>query len=387
MTEVQPDQADQTQRAQPVDPLDLAMQSYMREDIALGQRELVAASRLNPNLHNPHLLMRAIRRYAFGLLRDPVSPAEPAVQLMRAVLAHLPDEVSALRPFARGELSDWLLTAAYHEYKRGELGLTRSYVIQAIGITPQLLADRGTVSLLLQSLLGQRAIRTYRTAQPRGLAKRTTLDQRSRLIADYLRIHDVVKVHVGCGDNLLDAWLNTDLSEMNRGGVVYLDATQPLPFENGTVDLVFSEHMIEHLGYQEGVGFLNECYRVLKPGGVCRIATPTFEFLNELYNDRTGKYSAYLQWSIDQWVGGEITTPVMVVNGFVRNWGHQFIYDSETLTRIFRSVGFVEIARCQVGQSNWPALQGLERHSDHIPAEFNFTETMALEASKPEGRL
>jgi predicted SAM-dependent methyltransferase len=48
-------------------------------------------------------------------------------------------------------------------------------------------------------------------------------------------------------------------------------------------DYVFSEHMIEHVSYAEGLLMLRECLRVLKPGGRIRIATPSLEVLLDLY--------------------------------------------------------------------------------------------------------
>lgn len=55
------------------------------------------------------------------------------------------------------------------------------------------------------------------------------------------------------------------------------DVTQGLPFQNNEVDGVYSEHFIEHLSQTDGIGFLRECRRILKPGGTIRIATPDLE--------------------------------------------------------------------------------------------------------------
>lgn len=367
--------------------MDLAFDAYLRGDDVGGRNTLADAIQQNENLRNPHLLMRKARMFAHELIRNPLSEAKPSIKFMRAFLGNIPDEASALKPFSAGELSDWLLTSAYHEYQRGELKLTRSYVLQAVRISPWLITERSNLSLLLQSIFGTNRLKTYRNVVPEGTEKQITISQRSRLIADYLRAHDVVKINIGCGDNLLDGWLNTDLSVMNRGGVVYLDATERMPFENATVDFIFSEHMIEHISYIEGYRFLEECLRVLKPGGFIRITTPSYEFLNELYNDQTGKFQKYMQWSVEQWVGGEITTPAVVVNNFVRNWGHQFIYDAVTLMRVLDKIGYVEMEQCEVGKSRQPTLQDLEGHSEQMPFEFNLTETMVIEARKAPENL
>jgi SAM-dependent methyltransferase len=45
-----------------------------------------------------------------------------------------------------------------------------------------------------------------------------------------------------------------------------------LPFDNGSFDIVLSHHVIEHLPDQSL--HLQEIHRVLRPGGVCYMATP-----------------------------------------------------------------------------------------------------------------
>ena len=49
-----------------------------------------------------------------------------------------------------------------------------------------------------------------------------------------------------------------------------------LPFASASVQLVYCEHMLEHLGRTGDVGatLLREVYRVLAPGGVLRLSTP-----------------------------------------------------------------------------------------------------------------
>ena len=104
-------------------------------------------------------------------------------------------------------------------------------------------------------------------------------------------------MHIGCGPHCLSGWLNTDINRV-LSNVYYLDATRKFPFENETFDFVFSEHLIEHLGFQGAKNMLCEAFRILKPGGVLRIATPDIQFLFELYQHREDpKVKSYLAWS------------------------------------------------------------------------------------------
>ncbi|MGB6535784.1 MAG: hypothetical protein WBF58_07450 [Xanthobacteraceae bacterium] len=45
---------------------------------------------------------------------------------------------------------------------------------------------------------------------------------------------------------------NTDL-EPRSDAAMALGATKPFPFEANSFDYVFSKHMIEHIGYAEGL--------------------------------------------------------------------------------------------------------------------------------------
>src|ERR1700751_4968643 len=71
-------------------------------------------------------------------------------------------------------------------------------------------------------------------------------------------------VHIGSGPNLLAGWINVDLNPV-PGLDFALDVRRGLPFEN--VSLLFAEHFLEHLTLEEGLAFLRECRRVLKPNG------------------------------------------------------------------------------------------------------------------------
>ena len=103
-----------------------------------------------------------------------------------------------------------------------------------------------------------------------------------RLIEDYLARGGPAKLHIGCGENLLEGWLNSDLYP-GSDRVLHFDATGRFPFADATFDYVFSEHMIEHVPYEGALSMLRECRRVLKPGGRARISTPDLRFLVGLY--------------------------------------------------------------------------------------------------------
>jgi predicted SAM-dependent methyltransferase len=198
----------------------------------------------------------------------------------------------------------------------------------------------------------------------------------------YLAAHAVAKLHLGCGTRVLDGWLNVDIEPCSPQ-VLRLDATQPFPFADASFDYLFSEHMIEHLSYPQGLQMLTECRRVLKPGGVLRIATPDLAFLVALYG--TGKsalQNAYLEWARARFIAwAPEASDTFVINNFVRDWGHQFVYDAKTLHRALHDAGFTAPVACEINTSSHDALCGLE-HLERMPEGFLRLETMIFEAAR-----
>src|SRR5262245_21620280 len=62
-----------------------------------------------------------------------------------------------------------------------------------------------------------------------------------------LRLTPPVRLNLGCGENAKPGWINVDL--FNRAADLALDIREPLPFPDGSVAMVYSEHVFEHLAY------------------------------------------------------------------------------------------------------------------------------------------
>jgi predicted SAM-dependent methyltransferase len=204
-----------------------------------------------------------------------------------------------------------------------------------------------------------------------------------QIIDGYFCRERVRKLHIGCGGNILKGWLNSDYNS-GHPEVVFLDATKPFPFNTDKFDYVFSEHMIEHFDFAQGFAMLLECHRILKPGGKLRISTPDLLFLIDLHReDKSELQKEYIKWSTDNFIkGAPYYAETFVINNFVRDWGHTFIYDENVLRYSLTKAGFEEISKCDVNESACSELKGLE-NDDRMPSAFLKLESLVLEAAKP----
>jgi predicted SAM-dependent methyltransferase len=199
----------------------------------------------------------------------------------------------------------------------------------------------------------------------------------------YLAREQVAKLHIGCGDHFLDGWLNTEFDARLPSGAIFLDAVRPFPFPSDSFDLIFSEHMIEHVPFAGARSMLRECHRVLKRTGRIRISTPRLEFLAELLTDPTDDHDRYLRYHFNELSEPDsVRSRAGVVNDYHRLWGHQFIYDEPTLRHLLSECAFVGIERVPLGQSSIEDLRGLDNEKRMPPGLLALT-TMAFEAMKP----
>ncbi len=207
------------------------------------------------------------------------------------------------------------------------------------------------------------------------------------VVKSYLKNNQIKKLHIAAGKNYLAGWLNTDIVSKDKR-VVYLDATKAFPFKNNTFDYIFSEHLIEHLTYEQGRRMLCECHRVLKPNGKIRLATPDLKtFINLFTNDKTDIKEQYIKWSTDKFLPElaklKIYSAAFVINIIFYKHGHQFIYDIRTLTDSLKQAGFKNIVRCAYGESNNEFLKGIDSHDQAVNNEEMVRfETLILEATK-----
>jgi predicted SAM-dependent methyltransferase len=152
---------------------------------------------------------------------------------------------------------------------------------------------------------------------------------------------------VGSGRVALPGWTNVDLEAL-PGVDFVLDVRNGLPFEG--VELLYAEHFIEHLTHDEGLRFLAEARKALSPDGILRLSTPNLDWVIS---------TQYRLPSADA------ITDCFAINKAFRGWGHQFLYNEQTLRAALHDAGFAEIVTCSYGTSSHEELRGLEHHETY----------------------
>jgi predicted SAM-dependent methyltransferase len=138
----------------------------------------------------------------------------------------------------------------------------------------------------------------------------------------------MIKLHLGCGAKQLPGYVNIDIME-NRAANVIADLRK-LPYDDGSVDFVYSCAAIEHFGRREWVDVLREWARVLKPGGVLRLSTADFEAAIARYHDAHDMTEL-----LGLLIGGQKDD---------YDW-HGMIFDFDTLAAGLRDAGFEDVRR------------------------------------------
>jgi predicted SAM-dependent methyltransferase len=119
-----------------------------------------------------------------------------------------------------------------------------------------------------------------------------------------------------------------------------LDITEPLPFDDGCVDWVYAEHLIEHVPLPAAVGWLKEVRRILTPGGLLRLTTPDLAAYVEGY-DKGGFYAKHRRRLGKVQVGPPMPARrAFMFNQIFYHFGHRWIYDAEELRYVLGEAGF-----------------------------------------------
>ncbi len=152
--------------------------------------------------------------------------------------------------------------------------------------------------------------------------------------------HAIVKLNLGCGDKILDGYINVDVAP-SRGGKapdVLCDLHKLDQFSDNSADEILAVHVVEHFWRWEILGILKEWSRVLKPGAAMVLECPNLisaceEFLKNPDStarpDKRGQRTMWVFYGDPAW-----SDPLMV-----HRWG----YTPDSLAAVMAEAGLVNI--------------------------------------------
>jgi predicted SAM-dependent methyltransferase len=178
----------------------------------------------------------------------------------------------------------------------------------------------------------------------------------------------LIKLHLGCGKIRLPGYINVDIQD--GSAVDRVADLRALPWEDASVDMLYSCAAIEHFGRREWIGVLKEWARVLKPGGLLRLSTADFEAAIARYKD-----AGNLQELLGLLVGGQKDD---------YDW-HGMIFDFATLKAGLEEAGFRDVRRYDWRQTELGKL-GIDDYSQaylpHMDKENGRLMMLNVEATR-----
>lgn len=135
------------------------------------------------------------------------------------------------------------------------------------------------------------------------------------------------------------------------------DLTKPFPWTNSSIDIIYSSHTLEHLNKEDGMNFLKECYRILKPGGFLRIVLPDLKPIIDKYlNNEINAVDFIEKLDVLYYDGPKIFKKFF---SFCFSYPHKTMYDYKSLSKIFINLGLNPIKK-SYGDSKIPDIISVE---------------------------
>ena len=158
-----------------------------------------------------------------------------------------------------------------------------------------------------------------------------------------------VKVQIGGGSHQLDGFFNIDL--VPPADLLW-DVREGIPLKDDSVELIFSEHFLEHVDYPRSAKhYAHEAHRVLAPGGQLITGVPDAAFVLQQYPAPTEQTTEMVhRWYAKRDCRSDINTYLDLINYVFRDQdddptynAHHWAYDHEKLVQLFTEAGFTSV--------------------------------------------
>lgn len=147
-----------------------------------------------------------------------------------------------------------------------------------------------------------------------------------------------VYIHLGCWDQKNDKFINVDTEAFPH--VHHVRNVQDLSvFENETADLIYASHLLEHISHLKLHEVLKEWARVLKRGGILRLAVPDLDKIISFYNSSGNDIN-------------QIVAALMGGQDYEYNY-HKAVFNEKYLSDLLKNAGFTNIRHWDAKKENF----------------------------------
>ncbi|MCK6463088.1 MAG: methyltransferase domain-containing protein [Candidatus Pacebacteria bacterium] len=171
-------------------------------------------------------------------------------------------------------------------------------------------------------------------------------------------IKKATKVQIGAGVHRIKGCLNIDI--VPPADFIW-DVREGLPFGDNCLELIFSEHFLEHVDYPiSSKKVISECFRVLKKGGEIIIGVPDSEKMINNYFHRNDYFykKIIVNWYSKRNFLPDVNTYIDLLNFHLRDQDddakynpHFWGYDYEKMYSLLHDIGFSKIKKWKFDES------------------------------------
>lgn len=210
-------------------------------------------------------------------------------------------------------------------------------------------------------------------------------------VKKYLENECVHALQLGCGHNLIEGWLNTDIEPTY--GATFLDVTQMTLIPDESMDYIYSEHVFEVFRADKLLAIFRECARVLKPSGTFRFVIYSTEgpISGMLSRKDSPEFKSYAKWNLLNYdkgwrelllQDGDFISSSIVLNNFMHNFNSAYVYDWCTIKALLTKAGFHNNHRCNYLKSEDEYLINREENHSYKPDYIYKYEILVVEARR-----
>jgi len=188
------------------------------------------------------------------------------------------------------------------------------------------------------------------------------------LIKFDLNSKKITRINLCSGSILFDNYCNIDIY---WGADLFIDLEKKLlPFSTNSIDVVVCTSAINYFTRERGEKIIHEVFRILKPGGIARFSTQDLESITSKYvNKDMGFFFQKLPNGQERFIGETMCDKLnswFYGYAVAKNKGCKYFYDFETLSSIFKKVGFNKIENKQYLDSKIEDIEKIDNRPDQM---------------------